>query len=79
MSGHTPWSEIKHKATHEQLADARGELAKGTHPGFTIICDACDSALVIVNNDLGWSEGSGQFGSIELVCITCGQTTDIHS
>jgi len=79
MSGHTKWSEIKHKATPEQLADARGELAKGTHPGFQIICEACDSGLVIVSNELGWSESSGVFGSIDLVCLTCGQSIDIYS
>lgn len=48
-----------------------------THPGFTITCEKCQSTDVYVDNTMGWSEGSGSWGSIDLTCATCGAFVEI--
>ncbi len=45
--------------------------AKKTHPGFTIICDACGSKVVIVDDTLGFSATSGAWGDVSLICQDC--------
>jgi len=51
--------------------------AKKTHPGFTIICDACGSKVVIVDNTLGFSATSGAWGDISLYCQECRALCDL--
>jgi len=45
--------------------------AKKTHPGFTITCDECGSKVVIVDNTLGFSDTSGAWGDVSLICQEC--------
>ena len=47
------------------------------YPGFTITCGKCGSQSVRIKNDMGWSEESGSFGSIDLLCDECGELTPI--
>lgn len=47
------------------------EEAQATHPGFTVICKKCGSANVIVDISLGFSSISGQWGSVDLLCLNC--------
>jgi hypothetical protein len=53
--------------------DAAHEAAQTTHPGFTITCQACGSEHVFVANNLSWSECSGLWGDVALVCADCGK------
>lgn len=46
-------------------------LSQKTHPGFTITCQTCGSTDVVVENTLGWSSQSGAWGSIDLSCNDC--------
>lgn len=55
----------------------RSEEFKKTHPGFEIKCEVCSSTDVYVENSLGWSELSGMWGSVELVCANCKNLTVI--
>jgi len=47
------------------------------YPGFTITCDKCGGQKVRITNDMGWSEESGSFGGIDLLCDECGRRTAI--
>ncbi len=47
------------------------------HPGFEIKCK-CGSTRVAVDNSLGFSETSGQWGSIDLICCLCGHETSVY-
>jgi hypothetical protein len=49
-----------------------------THPGFSITCDKCNGKRVIVDNSVGWSEASGQWGSVDLRCLDCGASTSVY-
>jgi hypothetical protein len=55
------------------------DFIKNTHPSFTIICDKCGSNKVRVDNDMGWSRESGEWGSVDLVCCNpdCNNYTTI--
>lgn len=55
------------------------ELAKSTHPGFTITCDKCGSSNVIVDSSVGFSEISGSWGSVDLECQECDNYAEIWS
>lgn len=48
-----------------------------THPGFTIFCTGCGNFDVMVENSLGYSCESGGWGSVDLVCNTCDNRTEI--
>lgn len=41
------------------------------YPGFTVICK-CGSKNVYTEDSRGWSETSGGWGSLDLVCDDCG-------
>lgn len=58
------------------------------YPGFKIQCvaayyldgeieDICGSTNVIIENDIGWSDISGMWGDITLVCLDCGNKTGL--
>lgn len=53
------------------------EEIKLQHPGFTIICDKCNGKNVVIDNSIGYSSTSGSWGSINLICNDCGNTTEI--
>ena len=46
-------------------------------PGFEIICKRCNSKNVYIENDMGFSEISGGWGSIDVVCNDCKNRTVI--
>lgn len=46
-------------------------------PGFTVTCNACNSANVHLDNSMGFSETSGSWGSIDFKCQDCGASTEI--
>lgn len=48
-----------------------------THPGFTIKCNKCGSTKVYLENDMGWSDLSGSWGGIHLICNECESKTTI--
>lgn len=54
------------------------ETFKDLYIGFTVFCDNCDSKDIYVENSLGYSPESGQWGSIDFVCANCGQRTVIY-
>ena len=47
------------------------------HPNFTIICKKCGSSIVLLHNSLGYSEESGWWGYIDLVCVVCGSSSSV--
>jgi hypothetical protein len=49
------------------------------HPGFTIECLNCGSQRITVDNSLGYSATSGSWGSVDLMCDDCGNSTEIVS
>lgn len=46
-------------------------------PGFTVTCRKCGSTRVELDNSLGFSSTSGGWGSVDLTCLDCGNTTEI--
>jgi hypothetical protein len=50
---------------------------KNTHPDFTIICDKCGSKDCYIDNSLGFSETSGGWGSVDIVCNDCEHSIEI--
>ncbi len=64
----TSWGGI----THDPNKGKTEEELKETHPNFTITCDKCGSKRVYVENSIGFSEISGAWGSVDLVCAEPG-------
>lgn len=54
------------------------DLVNSTHPGFDIQCQRCGSKIVTVESSLGYSEMSGSWGSIDLVCVACATRSEIY-
>ena len=52
------------------------DLINKTHPEFEVKCKKCGSKKVWIDNDLGYSETSGAWGSVDFVC-ECGNSTEI--
>lgn len=48
-----------------------------THEGFTVTCDECQSNRVVVKSDVGFSEESGGWGAVVLVCLDCNSSVDL--
>lgn len=42
-----------------------------THPGFTIICESCQSEDTWIENTPGFSRESGQWGELAIRCYNC--------
>lgn len=59
------------------MDDFSQEDCNETHPGFDVICAACGSHKVIVENDMGHSAESGSWGAVSLLCLDCRATVDI--
>jgi len=53
------------------------ELQETMYPGFAIRCTKCNGERVVFDNTLGWSEGSGAWGSIDLICLDCENLIEI--
>lgn len=51
------------------------EMCMETHPGFKIICQKCQGIKVYFENDMGFSPESGAWGSANLVCNNCDNST----
>ncbi len=47
--------------------------------GFTVTCKDCGSNQIVINNSLGYSALSGQWGSIDLICNKCKNEGEIYS
>lgn len=58
--------------------DQKKEQAK-FWPGFTIRCDNCGGFNIHLDNSMGYSDMSGSWGSIDLVCEDCATETEIVS
>ena len=46
-------------------------------PNFTVTCDKCGSKSIYIRDTRGWSELSGGWGEVSLVCDDCGNEADI--
>lgn len=44
---------------------------------FTVTCCRCGGTKVTVDNTLGFSSTSGSWGSVDIVCAGCDNTTSI--
>jgi len=44
---------------------------KDFFPGFIVTCAKCNRQNVYVDNTIGFSESSGTWGSVDLVCPDC--------
>ena len=53
------------------------ETINAMYPGFEVKCLKCQSTNVILENDIAFSEASGQWGHVTLICQDCGNATDI--
>lgn len=53
------------------------EEIKLQYPGFKIICEKCNGEEIVIENSMGFSDVSGAWGSIDLVCNKCGNRTEI--
>jgi hypothetical protein len=53
------------------------EDAERSHPGFTVTCQQCGSALVYIETDLGFSSTSGSWGGVSLTCFACKATAPL--
>lgn len=63
--------------TMDDIDDEVDEAVQATHPGFTVICQACQSRRVIVTSDVGFSALSGSWGGVHLKCQSCGVKVEI--
>lgn len=45
--------------------------------GFEIKCKKCGSNKVYLENNMGFSDLSGTWGSIDMICSECGNKTEI--
>jgi hypothetical protein len=64
-----------HPKTDEEIKEA----CQQTHPGFEIKCLGCGSTNVCIDSDVGYSETSGAWGGVQLICFDCKQETEIWS
>lgn len=46
-------------------------------PGFTVQCDKCASFKVTLENSMGYSPESGAWGSLDFLCLSCGNKTEL--
>lgn len=58
-------------------AAEKAEGLEKQYPGFQITCLKCGSTEIELDNWMGWSEVSGNFGSLELQCTKCGYNVAI--
>ena len=68
IRGHNPKTDVEIKETCRQ-----------THPGFEIKCLECGSTNVYIDSDVGYSETSGTWGGVQLICVDCEKETEIWS
>lgn len=63
--------------------DEHGGWLKSTDAevkGFTCKCDRCGSCNVVIRNSLAMgSEWTGQYGSVDLACLDCGNEAELYS
>lgn len=45
---------------------------------FKIVCKKCKSKNIDLENSLGYSKMSGAWGSLDLVCVDCGNRQEIY-
>jgi len=45
---------------------------------FSVECSECGSKNIDLENSLGFSVESGSWGSIDLVCVDCGNRFEIY-
>ena len=57
--------------------DEVDDTLSDTHRGFVITCDRCGSRNVGVYSNVGYSEVSGGWGEVGLLCKSCGADTEI--
>ena len=53
------------------------ELIEKQWPDFEVTCKKCQSKNVLLNDSRGYSDISGAWGSLDLVCEDCGNETEI--
>lgn len=47
------------------------------YQGFEITCGKCGGKKVYIENSMGWSELSGGWGDVRLICLECENETVI--
>lgn len=60
------------------LPDEIDETVQATHEEFLIICGKCGCKNVCIESNIGWSELSGSWGSVDLKCVNCKNYTEIY-
>lgn len=45
-------------------------------PGFTVQCNKCGGFHIMLENTMGYSDTSGTWGSIDMIC-QCGNQTEL--
>ena len=61
----------KNKVDKSEQKEVNKQYELNFYPGFNITCNKCNSPEVSIRNTLGWSEVSGSWGEISLVCEVC--------
>jgi hypothetical protein len=64
---------------HPKTDEEMKEDCQQTHPGFEIKCLECGSTNVYIDSDVGYSETSGNWGGVQLICAYCGKEIKIWS
>ncbi len=59
--------------------DDKQKAADESHTGFTGTCQECQSTVVYVTSDVGFSDISGAWGGVLLRCADCDNETEIWS
>ena len=78
MNRFTPYPDGTYDAAvPSERATITEEECLATHPGFTIICNKCQSKRVYFENGIGFSAESGTWGTADLVCADCGSGVEL--
>jgi hypothetical protein len=54
------------------------DLVAKQWPGFKVVCLKCNGERISLEDSRGWSDVSGSWGSLDLYCHDCENTTPIE-
>ena len=63
----------------EDVSQELVEEVQSQWPGFTVTCDKCESKLVYLANDIGFSPESGGWGGISFQCTKCDNSVEFYA
>ncbi len=49
----------------------------GVYEKFTVTCDVCKGNNIELEDSRGYSETSGGWGSLDIICVDCGNAEKI--